>query len=265
MIDGFPAFAPSLAREGSGYDPGVFESLAELEAENFWFTGRNALITWAIRRHLESPRSIFEIGCGTGFVLRALAETFPQADLTGGEIFIDGLKVARSRVSRAELIQLDARDIPFVGSFDVVGAFDVLEHINEDTVVLEQIHQALVPGGLIVIAVPQHPWLWSPADEHAHHVRRYTAVELRAKLEETGFEVMTSTSYMTLLLPLQLWSRRRQGRRTKAHDPLAELRLPGPVNRLLAVVFSVERALIRRGLRLPIGGSRLIVARRLGP
>lgn len=262
MIDGFPAYAPALARQGSGYDPAAFERLAELEAGNFWFTGRNALITWAVRRHLDAPRAILEVGCGTGFVLGALRKAFPGARLTGSELFVVGLEVARARAPGAELVQMDARDIPFTGAFDVVGAFDVLEHIEEDQAVLDQIHQTLVPGGLAVVAVPQHRWLWSPADEHAHHVRRYTSEDLHRKLEDANFDVLMSTSYMTLLLPLMAFARLRDRRCVRAYDPFAELRVPGWTNRLLGAVFGLERILIRSGLRLPVGGSRLVVARR---
>lgn len=262
-VDGFPAYAPELARQGPGYDPEVFAKLAELEAGNFWFTNRNALITWAIRRHAPAPGSILELGCGTGFVLGALAASFPSAALTGSEIFVEGLRITRARAPRATLIQLDARVIPFVGAYDVVGAFDVLEHIEEDVRVLEQVRNALRPGGIAVIAVPQHRWLWSVADDHAHHVRRYTAAELQGKLEHAGFDVLTSTSYMTLLLPLMLISRLVRSRGiNREYDPLAEFRLPSSLNRLFGAVLRIERALIEAGLRLPVGGSRLVVARR---
>lgn len=75
---------------------------------------------------------------------------------------------------RAACAQMDARAIPAEAVFDLIGAFDVIEHIEEDEAALAAIHRALAPGGVAIIAVPQHPWLWSEADDVAHHARRYS-------------------------------------------------------------------------------------------
>ena len=156
---------------------------------------------------------------------------------------------------------MDARDIPLRAEVDVIGAFDVLEHIEEDVEVLGQMHQALKPDGLLVISVPQHRWLWSPADDHAHHVRRYTARELRAKVTGAGFDIERSTSFVSLLLPMMLLSRLLMRRRTEV-DPIDEMRMPALLNAVLYRLMRLETALIRRGLDLPLGGSRLVVARK---
>ena len=65
---------------------------------------------------------------------------------------------------------MDARRIPFEDEFDVIGAFDVLEHIKEDEQVLVQMHRAVKSGGGIMLTVPQHMFLWSEQDVQAHHV-----------------------------------------------------------------------------------------------
>lgn len=264
VIDGFRAYAPELARAGDGYDAELFAQLAELEPGSFWFRSRNALLAWALRTHHPAARSFLEIGCGTGFVLRGLADRHPQLELTGSELFVDGLSVARERVPQAELIQLDAREIPFVEAYDVIGAFDVIEHIEADERVLDQMHRALRPGGLLMVSVPQHRWLWSSADEHAHHVRRYTRRELTAKVRAAGFEPVLNTSFVTLLLPLLVVSRLADRVRTRSYDPADEMRLPRWLDRGLERVMDLERWSIRRGVRWPVGGSRLLVARRPG-
>jgi hypothetical protein len=88
-----------------------------------------------------------------------------------------------------------------------IGAFDVLEHIQEDELVLRNIHGALAAGGGLMITVPQHRRLWSHVDEISHHVRRYTADELRSKVESAGFRVVFSGSYTFSLLPFMFASR----------------------------------------------------------
>ncbi len=158
---------------------------------------------------------------------------------------------------------MDARRIPYVDEFDVIGAFDVLEHIPEDEAVLVQLRSALKPGGGLLITVPQHPRLWSSADVYACHVRRYTASEIRCKVENAGFEIVRSTSFVSLLLPAMLASRRR-GRDRGDFDPRDEFRIGRTANRALEEILRIERWLIRTGVSFPVGGSRLIVARRKG-
>jgi SAM-dependent methyltransferase len=242
-----------------GFDATYFGQLADVEAASFWFQARNALILWALRRYAPGMRSMIEVGCGTGFVLEAIATRFPDVALTGTELFAEGLELARDRVPSATLVQMDALDSPFDAAFDVAGAFDVLEHIEDDAGALRGIHRALRPGGLVMITVPQHRSLWSAQDDIAFHVRRYAAGELRTKLDDAGFDVVRSTSFVTLLLPLLVVSRLR---RASKEDPTRDLRQPGFVRWGLAAVMTAERLLIRAGVPMPVGGSRLVVARR---
>lgn len=259
IFDGFPALAPEQARQGEGFHPEYFEELAALEAGSFWFRARNRLIVEAARRHFPRLGGYLEVGCGTGFVLAGIAQAYPDARVVGTELFSAGLKHAGRRLPRAELLQMDARRIPFDAEFDLVGAYDVLEHIAEDEVVLGQLHRAVRPGGGLAVTVPQHPWLWSRQDDLACHVRRYTAGELRRKVAQAGFRVLELRSFVSLLLPL-LWLARARGRART--DPLTELRINPAANALLGGVMKMEYLLSRSGIRFPAGGSLLLIARR---
>jgi 2-polyprenyl-3-methyl-5-hydroxy-6-metoxy-1,4-benzoquinol methylase len=154
---------------------------------------------------------------------------------------------------------MDARLMPFKEEFDVIGAFDVLEHVSEDDQVLSQMHQATRKGGGIMLTVPHHPFLWSQADDYAHHVRRYTAHELIDKVNRAGFEVTRTTSFVSLLLPLMMVSRLRQRQK---YNPMSEFEISSLVNAVFEKTLHVERTMIRAGLNLPVGGSLLLVARR---
>ena len=144
IIEGFPAWAPALATDGSAYKLEYFSKLAELEESNFWFQARNALIGWALRKYHPNVKSFLEIGCGTGFVISAISKRFPESKMIGSEISSNALEFASKRAPRAEFMQMDARHLPFVNEFDTVGIFDVLEHIPEDETVLRSIHRALI-------------------------------------------------------------------------------------------------------------------------
>ena len=258
---GFRLFAPDLADSNEGFEVGAFERLARLEPASFWFRSRNRLVIQLIRRHFSQARSLLEIGCGTGFVLAGVNEAMPEVRLVGSDLHPAGLAFAAQRVPGAELYQVDARRIPFDSEFDVVIALDVLEHVEQDDRVLTELLKALKPGGVAIIAVPQHPWLWNASDDFAHHKRRYRRPELQIKLRRAGFELLQTTSFVSLLLPLMALSRAIQ-RRRRTYDPSGELRIPGPLDRGFEALLETDRWLIRRGFSLPAGGSLVAVARR---
>lgn len=264
QMDGFTTLAPELAHGGAAYPPEAYAELATLEAGNFWFRARNQLILWAMQRHFPNVQRYLEIGCGTGFVLTSIAQVYPQARVTGSEIFSTGLPYASKRLPNAELLQMDARHIPYEDEFDVIGAFDVLEHIEADEVVLGEMRGALRSNGGIVLTVPQHPQLWSRQDEYARHVRRYKMGELREKVRRAGFHVVFETSFVSLLLPAMAASRLMQSKQQVVTDEMAELRLPKLLNSTFETMMKVERFFIQIGMRFPIGGSGLLVAKKRG-
>jgi SAM-dependent methyltransferase len=256
-----PILGTRPPEEGEGFSASYFEELASLEAGNFWFRARNELLLWSAEQFLGNARSFLEVGCGTGFVLQALHKRFPDLGLTGSELFIEGLGFAAKRLPGVNLIQMDALNIPFRGHFDAIGAFDVIEHIADDRRALQEFHKALAPGGRLFLTVPQHPWLWSVNDEHAHHQRRYARQELCSKVRDAGFAIRRTTSFVSLLLPLMAMSRRKRDMQAQ-FDPLEEFRIAPWKQRILERIMHAERLSIRIGLRFPMGGSLLLVAER---
>lgn len=264
IIEGFPSFAPEFAVEGGGFKPEYFAELARQEAGSFWFRSRNLLIVWALQKCFPGAGSFLEVGCGTAFVLSGIAEANPNIRLAGSEIFSQGLRFAAERLPGAELMQMDARRIPFASEFDVIGAFDVLEHIVEDETVLQQISKALKPGGGLLLTVPQHQFLWSTADEGAHHVRRYSAGDLKEKVERAGFEVLRVTSFVSLLLPLMLVSRwTKDHMKNQKKQASAELSLSPFLDALLEHMMRIEIYMIQLGMNFPVGGSLLLIAKKI--
>lgn len=261
VIDGFKCYAPQYSHEGGGFKASYFADLVRFEENNFWFRARNKLILWMLKHNCPDLVSFLEIGCGTGYVLSGVADQFPNAKLSGSEIFFDGLGFAAARLPTTDLMQMDARDIPFHEEFEAIGAFDVLEHIEEDDRVLKQVHEALIPSGFLVLTVPQHKWLWSATDEHACHVRRYTAPELHRKIESAGFNIIRSTSFVTTLLPAMMASRMLP---EKVFDAASEFKISPWLNAVFYALLVAEIAAIKLGISFPIGGSRIVVAQKTG-
>jgi len=254
-------FAEDPPIAGGGFKREYFAQLAGFEQGNFWFRARNRIIQWALRKYFPDARSFFEVGCGTGFVLKGVREAMPRMRLAGSEIFRDGLVLAQARLPGVDLYQMDARQIPFEREFDVIGAFDVLEHIVEDDAVLTQMFRATRPEGGLLVTAPQHRFLWSAIDEHSMHQRRYSRAELRSKVEQAGFRIQRMTSFISLLLPFMIFSRMKR-KSSRDFDLWEEFEISRPLNAVLENILTIERALIKAGVSFPAGGSLLLIAKR---
>lgn len=255
--------AVRVAPAGGALADEAFERLAAVEERSFWFRGRNELLLWALDRHFPRALDMLEVGCGNGFVLSAIASSHPWLRVAGSDLSEAGLLHARERMPAATIVRADARRLPFHGEFDVVGAFDVLEHIPEDGEALAAMRRALRGGGGLMITVPQHPRLWSEIDAFSGHQRRYTRRELERKLGEAGFRLRLVTSFVSLLLPLMAASRAWGAASRRDFDPGRELAVTPRVDVLLERVMRLELAAIARGARFPAGGSLLAVAERV--
>jgi SAM-dependent methyltransferase len=263
-----PAAAESISR--GGYDPSFFKQLALIEDRHFWFRARNQLISMIARKLVTQLRpgySVLEVGCGTGNVLRALRQACPDGMVVGLELWFDGLRFAQER-SSAALVQGDVRHCPFGKPFDLIGMFDVLEHIPQESQTLAALRDALAPGGKLMLTVPAHQYLWSYFDQAAQHCRRYSSKEIRDKLVQAGFEVEFLSQFMSCIFPV-VWIFRKIGNRRLRHNPenskaltLTEFRVVPGINALLAGLLKLEANWIGRCHRLPIGTSLIVVARK---
>jgi SAM-dependent methyltransferase len=238
----------------------AFDYLASAESRHWWFLSRNQIITWVLKSKVGRLANLLEVGCGTGFVISGIAKAFPSLKLEASEYFEDGLVFARQRLPKCRFRQLDATAMAEENAYDCIGSFDVIEHIDADETVLFNFNRALRPGGFLVLTVPQHPWLWSAADDYAHHVRRYTANELRRKVMHAGFRIEYSTSFVSLLLPLM--APQRLSSRNQSYNPDDEFKISSLLNAALYLVMQLELILLRLGLRFPAGGSLLLLARK---
>ena len=201
--------------------------------------------------------------------LACLEAVCPNGEVIGVDPFDDGLAFARRRC-RCRLVRADIFALPFAEPFEVIGLFDVLEHIKDDAAALLSLYAQLAPGGALMLTVPAHQTLWSYADENAGHYRRYASHGLSHLLQEVGFRVEYHTSFMTALYPL-LWAGRRlaawRNQLATTHQGRAELfvrelQINPLLNRVLTWLHRWEASVIGRRVRLPLGTSLLVVARK---
>ena len=261
---------------GGTYDPDYFAPLFAIEDRHFWFQGRNPILSAIIRQLTEGMQPgyrVMEVGCGTGSVLRALENACPDGMVYGMDLFREGLEYARKRVL-CPLIQGDIHWPPFGAIYQVIGMFDVLEHLSDDLEVLRDIYRMLSPEGALVLTVPAYQSLWSYFDEASHHVRRYEKEELRARLVEAGFSVEYLSPYMMSIFPLvwlnrrltTLWSGYSATDMKRNHELSSkELKITPVINEVLTWLLSREaRSILRRKI-MPVGTSLIAVARKIIP
>lgn len=264
------------ASPDQSYDPNYFALLFEVEDRHFWFRARNQVINTVIKRlttNLRNDCRVLEIGCGTGNVLRLLEQACKRGTVVGMDLFLEGLRYARQRTA-VPLVQGDIHKPPFGAKFDLIGLFDVLEHMTDDRQVLSDLGNILADEGELLLTVPAHPSLWSYFDEASHHCRRYEPAELESKLRLAGYQVEYLTQYMAGLFPLVwLWRRfavlfrRRRPGDVKYAKYLAnhELHCVPIINELMVLLLREEKYLIGQRIRLPIGTSIICVARKNNP
>lgn len=258
--DGIVSFVADGDVEGA-FSTEDYAHLEQVESASFWFRSRNSLINFALARCFPTAKSLLEVGCGNGYVMAGIEREFAGLELSGSELSPVALDIAHSRVPTASLYRFDARAIPFRDEFDVVSAFDVLEHIDDDIAALTEMRAASRPGGGLLLTVPQHRWLWSPTDDYAGHERRYTRAELLDKLHAVGFEELLVTSFATAVLPLMAASRLRLRLLGDRYEPTREHAQASRLDPLLDRLMRIDLSLIRRGRSLPAGGSLLVAAR----
>jgi SAM-dependent methyltransferase len=242
----------------------LYDAIHRVERHHWWYVGRRSIVfDWVTRlaANYDRPR-VLDLGCGTGYNLDELA----RRGLTGvgADLSAQAVRFCGDR-GLTMVVQADAAVPPFLdGSFDLILALDVIEHIQDDRMALSAIYRALRPGGRLVVFTPAFQFLWSVQDRVSHHYRRYTAPELRAKLEAAGFSVEKLSYANTLLFPV-VWLGRLMIKWTGRSESIADENglHPGWANGVLGRLFSAERRLLTV-VDLPFGVSLLAVARR-GP
>ena len=235
----------------------VYRQMAELDQRHWWYRARREVIAALIRVRVRPPADarILEIGCGTGHNL-AMLGAFGRVDAL--ELDEEMRGYAEQRLGRS-VMSAPLPELAGVAdrSYDLIGAFDVIEHIDDDSASVASIAAKLKRGGKFVMTVPAHQWMWSAHDVVNHHKMRYSKRGLRALIERSPLRLEAIGYFNSLLFPAAVAERLSSKARGKDD---ADLTLPAPpLNAALERVFAAERHVIGR-VPLPVGLSLFAVA-----
>ena len=239
----------------------TYPILFDVEQSHWWYIGRRRIIEGFIadicRRVTDRRPRILDVGCGTGANLIMLSK---HGDAEGVDVSEDALAFCRER--GLDKVRLGAgEELPYEdATFDLVTAFDVIEHMDDDLAGLREMRRVLRPGGRVLLFVPTFMFLWGVQDEVSNHRRRYRLPQLQRVLEQAGFEIERMTyANITFFLPILLVRKlmRLTGIKTASENNINVPALNGVFGRVLSA-----ESWILRYLNLPFGVSGLCVAKK---
>lgn len=239
------------------------------EDKHWWFATRTRAILALLDKYAgegKNGRRVLDVGAGAGNMMHHLAH---YGDVVGLEYNPKPIPVAHER--GFDVRQGSATDMPFEDeSFDLVALLDTVEHIADEKAVFDETYRVARPGGHIIVTVPAFMWLWSHNDVINLHERRYTAGELRRKLQASGWQVRYCGYNNCLIFPLgagMILLRKWLGKEPDMASPHFDEEAyqvemePAPpwLNTLLEGIGKIEVALLKR-VELPVGTSIIAVA-----
>ena len=238
-------------------DRAVYDRMAEIDQDHWWFVARRRIVSALIERHRPAPGPlrILEIGCGTGSNI-AMLQAFGSVDAVEPDDGARELAARRSGLAIRRGYLPDGVELAD-GHYDLIVLLDVLEHIPEDLPALVALKAKLAPGGRLLVTVPAMPWLWSAHDVAHHHQRRYTARTLGEVFAKAGFRLRHRTYFNSVLFPLIVAA--RAASKIVGREGGDDAMPPRPVNALLERLFGAERYWVA-GRSLPFGVSLAAVA-----
>jgi SAM-dependent methyltransferase len=239
-------------------DPGAWHggSASIATPDYWWYVARADLLETALRSHVEGGRLALDLGSADGPSAAWLRDAVRRAV----SLDIDPRGLGRDGVCGSALA------LPFEdGVFDVVSAFDVIEHCEPEDTALSEVRRVLAPRGRFVMSVPAYTWAWSDFDVANGHHRRYTRARAVAAVERAGFTVERATYGFASVFPMfaaERVARKVTRRRTSGPVDIVEVpRVPKPVNDALLRLSRLDRVVLSRA-DLPFGSSVFLSATR---
>lgn len=242
-------------------DKNYYNDYFYLERENWWFKVRASIIFDHLRKSVPSKQlNILNVGAATGHT-SVLLEEFGQ--VTSIEYDPECFDFTKEKLG-INIINASATALPFDDeTFDLVCAFDVIEHIEEDALAVSEMGRVCKKGGILCLTVPAFMGLWSKHDDINQHFRRYILADLVPLFDELNGKVNYSTYFSTnLFVPLYVFRKLtrvipEKWIRKDAGSDFTIIARENKLNGILYWLFNLERYWLRK-YSFPFGSSILL-------
>jgi SAM-dependent methyltransferase len=234
----------------------------DFEKNHWWFRARAEILQAYLRRTIK-PKSrprILNVGAATGGSIAWLSQL---GDLTSLEFDSESVEFIRNHL-KEKVTQGSILSLPYAeGEFDIVCAFDVIEHVENDKLAVSELNRVCRPGGSVLVTVPAHMHLWNVHDEVNHHFRRYAMTQLRelwtgtsGKIEFASF--FNNRFYIPIAVIRKFSSFASRIRKQKQLKSDFESFSPGKLNEWLFSIMAGEKTKIERQIPYRLGVSIIL-------
>lgn len=239
-----------------------YKKMEEFEKDYWWHRGKRFVLKDILKKYAPGKsKEVLEMGCGAGTITEILSRNHKVLGIDVSEEAIHIChKKGLSNTELRDIFDLDTKK--YKNHFDICISLDVLEHIQEDKKAMKIVYDVLKPQGAFIVNVPAHKFLWSEHDEALQHKRRYTRYELRRKLEESGFNIVKETYFVSFVFPIIVFYRTwgnlfHRG----AYPKTSYVKLNDSLNNFFTKLLEIETKLIRKS-SLPLGTTLIMVAKK---
>jgi SAM-dependent methyltransferase len=237
----------------------IYQNMSDLEQTHWWFLNQKNAITRFLKRHLaqSTNKLVLDAGCGTGRFLDCLQQYGSVVGIEKNSTWAGHCKERGYKT----VITATIEDKTFSKEcFDIIGCFDVLEHVQRDRDALHHFSNMLKPGGMLFLSIPAGEAFFCRNELQYGHYRRYNLASIKTKLVESGFQFQQHAFFNFFLLPPIVLIRKTLD--WFNIDTVDEIKVNPVINRLLALIVTMELPLLNR-FSWPYGLSLLVSAKKI--
>lgn len=242
-------------------DNTYFKEYYKLERTHWWFTARKEILESQIKNICDEKKiKILNVGVATGSTSEMLSR---YGDVTSVEYDSTCCSFLRNEL-QMQVTEASITELPYENdTFDLVCAFDVIEHVEEDETAALELKRVCKPGGYVFCTVPAFKFLWSNHDDVNHHIRRYTATQFKKLFDKNGRIIFQSYFNTLLFLPVSIFRLLSKLLPTNAirEGAGSDFTIKGSnvFSPLFYFLFKSENIFLKRKISFPFGISYLLL------
>ena len=248
-------------------DPDYFKQYYTLEREHWWYMARIKILASFVKLHLfkGEPLKILNVGVATGATSEMLLQFGTVTSIEYDKACIDFVNNNTSiKVQQGSITEIDFED----NTFDLVCAFDVIEHVENDQKAASELLRVCSKKGYVFVTTPAYQFLWSEHDVVNHHYKRYTLGGFKKLFEKDLYNIVKQTYFNTFLFPpiallrLALWPFQKNKNVTNEPRETDATRFnSSAVNKVLYNLFLFEKSFLSK-ISFPFGVSIALLLRK---